>query len=244
MDIKPITTRRIYQEIIGSFIRLIANEEINVGDKLPSERELCERFQVSRPSVREALRVMQTIGLIDIRAGGGAYMTEFNPGPFLDLFSPLFLKRKNFGLELLELRQILEVRAAELSAEHITKNKLDTLQAVLKNMEKSSIEEDFDLGVESDIKFHKTLFECTNNIVLIKGSEFVNSIMEISITDARKIVLERAETHAQLYKEHKAIFDGIVSKNQKKASEAMKEHLAMVRKVYTEYYKKIDKTEN
>jgi GntR family transcriptional regulator, transcriptional repressor for pyruvate dehydrogenase complex len=237
MNIKPITTKRIYQEIIGSFVDFIANEEIKVGDKLPSERELSERFKVSRPSVREALRVMQTVGLIDIRAGGGAYMTDFNLGPFLDLFSPLFLKRKNFGLELLELRQILEVRAAELAAQNIKKKNIVVLEKILETMEKSATESDFEPGVESDIQFHKTIFDLTDNIILIRGLELVNSLMEISIKDARGLVLERAETPTQLYKEHLAIFKGILSQDQKKAADAMKKHLAVVRKVYTEYYK-------
>lgn len=236
MNIKPITTKRIYQEIIGSFVDFIANEEIKVGDKLPSERELSERFKVSRPSVREALRVMQTIGLIDIRAGGGAYMTNFNLGPFLDLFSPLFLKRKKFGLELLELRQILEVRAVELAAQYCDDRGKKVLGEIIQQMKKATDESDVENGVKSDIRFHKTIFDLTENIILIKSSELVNSLMEVSIKDARGLVLNRAETPTQLYEEHMAIFKAIVSQKPVKAAEAMKKHLAVVRQVYTEYY--------
>lgn len=235
MNIEPITTKRIYQEIIGKFVEFIANDEIQVGDKLPSERELCERFQVSRPSVREALRVMQTIGLVDIRAGGGAYLTEFNLGPFLDLLAPLFLKRKNFGLELLEVRQILEVRAAELAAEQSDTTAVRKLSSILRGMEDAD-SKDYEEGVKWDVAFHKALFECTNNIVLIKGSELVNSLIEISITDARKLVLEHAETPDQLYEEHKTILAAIREQAPEKASEAMKRHLEMVRKTYEKYY--------
>ncbi len=237
MNIKPITTKRIYQEIIGSFVDFIANEEIQIGDKLPSERELSERFGVSRPSVREALRVMQTIGLVDIKAGGGAYLTEFNLGPFLDLLAPLFLKRKNFGLELLELRRVLEVRAAELAAEQIGTADLAVLERILADMEKAAAD-DYNEGVRWDIAFHTKLFECTDNIVLIKGSELVNTLMEISIADARKLVLEHAETPTRLYGEHLAIFRAVASKDPQKAAEAMKTHLEMVRKAYAEYYRK------
>jgi GntR family transcriptional regulator, transcriptional repressor for pyruvate dehydrogenase complex len=237
MNIKPITTKRIYQEIIRSFVDFIANEEIQIGDKLPSERELAERFGVSRPSVREALRVMQTIGLVDIKAGGGAYLTEFNLGPFLDLLAPLFLKRKNFGLELLELRRVLEVRAAELAAEQIGTADLTVLERILADMENTA-DDDYDEGVRRDVAFHKTLFESTENIVLIKGSELVNTLMEISIADARKLVLEYAETPDQLYEEHRNIFDAIRAKDPRKAAEAMKTHLEMVRKAYAEYYRK------
>lgn len=239
MNIKPITTKRIYQEIIERFVEFICREEIKVGDKLPSERELSERFRVSRPSVREALRVMQTIGLVEIRAGGGVHMTDFNIGPFLDLFSPLFLKNKTFGLDLLELRQILEVRAAELAAQNVNPSNIGKLTEIITAMEKATRESNLEQGVATDISFHKQILELTNNIVLIKASELVNTLMEISIKDARALVLERAESPLQLFQDHKAIYDAISSKNQDLAAASMKSHLSVVRKVYNEYYRNL-----
>lgn len=240
MNIKPVQTRKIYQEIIGSFVELIYNEELKIGDKIPSERELCERFQVSRPSVREALRVMQAVGLITIRAGGGAYLTEFNIEPFLNLFAPLFCRRPRFGLELLEIRELIEVKAVELAVQNSIEGLIDNLKKILEMMKLSIEKGDNALGVEADIQFHQVIIHHTENSMLIKASELVNTLMEISIKDARALVLKRAEGSMQLFLEHKAIYDGILQHSRDDAVKAMKKHLEMVRGVYMEYYQHMD----
>lgn len=242
MNIKPVQTRKIYQEIIGSFVELVNNEELKIGDKLPSERELCERFQVSRPSVREALRVMQAVGFINIRAGGGAYLTEFNIEPFLNLFAPLFCRRPRFGLELLEIRELIEVKAVELAVKNSIEGLIGTLEGVLEKMEISIEKDDNALGVEADIQFHQAIIHHTGNSMLIKASELVNTLMEISIKDARALVLKRAGGSTQLLLEHKAIYNGILQQSRNDAVEAMKKHLEMVREVYTEYYQHMDES--
>ena len=242
MNIKPVQTRKIYKEIIGSFVELIINEELKIGDKLPSERELCERFQVSRPSIREALRVMQVVGLITIRAGGGAYLTEFNIEPFLNLFAPLFCRRPRFGLELLEIRELIEVKAVELAVKDSIEGLIDNLEEALKMMELSIEKGDNALGVKSDIQFHQAIIHHTGNDMLIKASELVNTLMEISIKDARALVVKQAEGSMQLFLEHKAIYDGISQHSRDNAVEAMKKHLDMVRSVYNEYYQRMDES--
>jgi len=237
MNIKPVQTRKIYQEIIGSFVELIYNEELKIGDKLPSERELCERFQVSRPSVREALRVMQAVGLITIRAGGGAYLTEFNIEPFLNLVAPLFCRRPRFGLELLEIRELIELKAVELAVQNPSDELLTNLQEVLGMMETSFKEDDYALGVAADIKFHQAIVHHTENIMLIKASELVNTFMELSIKDARALVMKRAGGSAELFQGHVAIYDGIAKRSRDNALDAMKKHLELVRRVYSNYYR-------
>jgi GntR family transcriptional repressor for pyruvate dehydrogenase complex len=240
MKIQPIQTKKIYQEIIGSFVGLICNDELKIGDKLPSERELCDRFQVSRPSVREALRVMQTVGFVSVRAGGGAYITEFNIEPFLTLFAPLLCKRPQFGLELMELRELVEVKSVELAAQNPSKDFLEDLEMVLLRMEASIKENINEIGVDADIKFHQRIIHSTNNFVLVKASEFINTLMEISIKDARALVLERAENSNQLLDEHKKIYDGIFNRSPDEAAEAMKKHLRLVRIVYEKYYSEMN----
>ena len=237
MNIQPIQTKKIYQEVIGSFVELICKAELKVGDKLPSEKELCEMFQVSRPCIREAMRVMQTVWFITIRAGGGAYITEFNIGPFLNLFAPLLCRWPQFGLELLEIRELIEVKASELAAEDPNKEFLEDLTFELSRMEASAKENNNAIGVEADIKFHQKIIHSTNNFVLIKASELINTLMEISIKDARTLVLNMAEDPLQLFEEHKSIYLGIAEKSPKKASKAMRNHLGMVKNVYQKYYK-------
>ena len=137
MEVKPIVTKRVYQEIIAQFVEMIRLDQIKTGEKLPAERILAEMFHVSRPSVREALRAMETIGLIEIRAGGGAYVTDLNLAPFINTFAPLFLKREGFELELLDLREILEEKSAALAADNCSEDCLVELENALKQMQRA-----------------------------------------------------------------------------------------------------------
>ena len=234
MEVQPIVTRRVYQEIIAQFVEMIKDDRIKVGEKLPAERILAEMFHVSRPSVREALRVMETIGLIEIRAGGGAYVTELNLGPFLSMFAPLFTRRQGFELELIDLREMLELKAAALAAEYCDNEAASYLEETIIMMREALDNNDPDAGARSDIAFHTRIFEKSNNFVLQKASEFVNSLLELSIEGSRTLVLEKEEDAAQLYEDHRLIFKAIRENNPGIARERMAAHIEMVKRITKE----------
>lgn len=119
MPIEPVAHRRVSRSIIDQLVRMLASGELSPGDKLPSERDLAERFRLSRPSVREALRMMEIMGLIETRPGGGSYATDLNLVPFLNILSPLFLRNQDYEKELLEFRIVLELRAVESAARNL-----------------------------------------------------------------------------------------------------------------------------
>ncbi|HOV63979.1 MAG TPA: GntR family transcriptional regulator, partial [Spirochaetia bacterium] len=120
MEIRPVSQNRVYQDIISQLVDFICRGELKPGDSLPSERKLSEQFQVSRASVREAIRVMEVIGLLRVQPGGGVFVTELDIHPFLRIIAPLLLRHEHYELELLDLRRILEVRGAQMAAEQIT----------------------------------------------------------------------------------------------------------------------------
>ena len=194
MELQPIVTKKVYQEIIAQFVEMLRNDQIKIGEKLPSERILAQRFRVSRPSVREALRVMETIGLIEIRAGGGAYVTELNIAPFLNMFAPLIVKHQGFELELLDLRELLEVKAVGLAASCCDSESADYLLEPISRMSEALEINDPNMGAKFDIEFHTRIFKKCNNFILQKASEFVNSLIQISIKGGRYMVLENVET--------------------------------------------------
>ena len=117
IDINPISTKRIYQSVIEQFIGLITGGKLKIGDKLPPERELAERFNVSRASIREAFRAMEIIGIIEVRPGGGSYVTELNIANFMSTIAPLFMRTNDTEQDLLEFRRLLETEAVRLAAE-------------------------------------------------------------------------------------------------------------------------------
>jgi GntR family transcriptional repressor for pyruvate dehydrogenase complex len=233
MEIVPIATKKIYQSIIEQFVNMLKDEKLKVGEKLPSERDLAEKFRVSRPSVREALRAMEMIGLIEIRPGDGVVVTDINIAPFMNAISPLLTKRKNFELELLELRRMFEVRAAELASESITKSKEKQLYVPLNKMKTALENGDKESGAEGDIEFHETIFLITDNYVLEKAAECVVTILEISVKFARSLMLENKQNAQMLLHQHERIFNAIVRGKPQIARKAMEEHLDFVVEFYS-----------
>jgi GntR family transcriptional repressor for pyruvate dehydrogenase complex len=233
MDIKAIIPKKIYQSIIEQFMIMLKDDKIKVGEKLPSERHLAERFKVSRPSVREALRAMEMIGLIEIRPGDGVIVTDINIAPFINAISPLFMKRKNFELELLELRRMFEVRAVELVSRNITVKKAALLLVPIEKMKKALENGNPEVGAEGDIEFHETIFAITDNYVLQKAAECVVTILEMSVKFTRSLMLEEEENSRKLLQQHIKIFDAIKQGKPQAARKAIEEHLDFVGEFYS-----------
>lgn len=233
MDIQPIAPKKIYQSIIEQFVNMLKDETITIGQKLPSERDLAERFKVSRPSVREALRAMEMIGLIEIRPGDGVFVSDINIAPFMNAISPLIMKHKNFELELLELRHMFEVRAVELASHNISAKKVKLLQKPVDKMQQAFETKDSKLGAEADIEFHATIFSITDNYMLQKAAECVVTILELSVKFARPIILQDADNAKKLLEQHKSIFKAIGKGDAQAARKAMEEHLNFVVNFYS-----------
>ncbi len=235
MEIKPIAQRRIYQDIIEQIIGLIRRGDLEVGDRLPSERELAERFGVSRQSVREALRAMEVIGLIETRHGGGSHITDVNIAPFLNMLAPIFLAKKGFEYELLELRFMLEVKAAELAAGSEQTEMLATIEDSVRTMRAAVEEGDAEKGVQADIAFHRAIFAMSGNWVLSKAAEFIVSILEVTVAYGRRLILSDSTNSEELTKQHEKILDAIRDRAPAEARLRMEQHLTFVLDAYRRY---------
>jgi len=233
LDIDPVAKKKVYQSIVEQFVNMLKEDRIKIGQKLPPERDLAEKFKVSRPSLREALRALEMIGLVEIRQGGGVFVTEVNIAPFINAISPLFMKIKNYELELLELRRILELRAVELASQNITDQKVKLLQKSIENMRTAMKRDDFELGAMADIEFHETIFSITDNYVLSKAAECVVTILEMSVKYARLLILQDADNSLKLFQQHMKIFGAIRDRKPRVARAAMEKHLDFVVDFYT-----------
>jgi len=229
---KPVATRKIYQYILEQFVGMVVDGSLQSGDKIPSERELAESFQVSRPSVREALRVLEIIGLIDIQPGGGAYLKDLAISPFISVIAPLLFSRKDFDLELLEFRELIEIRAMELIGERFSETDLEAIKISLDAMQKALESEDPEAGALADIAFHHSLLLASKSYILQKVLDVVVSLFEHAIRGGRSLVLEKKEDAQQLFNEHRGIYNALEKRDFQKARELVKNHLQMVRELY------------
>src|SRR5215475_10055277 len=130
-ELGPIKSTRIYEEIVRQVKQLIAEGKLKSGDQLPPERDLAEKFMVSRTSVREALRALQSRGLVDIRAGEGAFVRDISVETLIEPLALVILPHREAVGELFEARRLLEPAIAALAARRATAEELGEMERIL-----------------------------------------------------------------------------------------------------------------
>lgn len=178
------------------------------------------------------LTILETIGLIETRPGGGAFVTDLNLPPFINKFAPLITRREGFEMELLDLRKLLEVKAVGLAAESADKETIKSLDKIIQKMKLALESKNPEEGALCDIELHKTIFENSGNYLLMQAANYVNSLMEISIKGNRALLLREEKNAVKLYFEHKSIFEAIQQKDPLLAKERMNKHIRWVRILY------------
>src|SRR5262245_22362242 len=136
MELEPVKSIRIYEDIVRQVKALIADGRLTSGDRLPPERELAERFRVSRTSVREALRSLQSRGLIEIRAGEGAFVRDISVEALIEPLALVILPHREAVGELFEARRLLEPAIAALAARRATREELGEMERILDDQAK------------------------------------------------------------------------------------------------------------
>lgn len=225
---KPVSPRKIYQHILEQFVHLVSTGAIKPGDKIPSERELAETLAVSRPSVREALRVLEVIGLVDIHSGGGAYLKELELGPFISIIAPLLFSRHAFDQELLEFRELIEIRAIELLVNPLSPEALQPMEKAIEEMTEAVEVGDVERGALADIEFHRSLLLASESYILQKVLDLVVSLFEHAVRGGRSLVLEKREDSRQLLHDHQQILVALRSGDMDRAKQLLTGHLEMV----------------
>lgn len=226
MDLKPIKTKKIYEEIIEQIRILITEGELQAGDRLPSERDLAARLNVSRASVREALSALELMGLLEIRSGEGTFIKKIN---LESVITPLAwgLKMENDAiLELLEVRKMIEVQAVALAAKRAKYEDFceleDALNAMNEDLKKGK------LGELADLRFHYAIAEASHNKILMRLMNAISDTMQQTLRASRIKLYEGEEMPSRLYNEHCQVLEALRSKDTERASQLMMGHLAGV----------------
>ncbi|MEU6731035.1 FadR/GntR family transcriptional regulator [Nonomuraea wenchangensis] len=149
---------------IDKIKQMIVSGELAPGDRLPKEADLAERLGLSRNSLREAVRALSLINVLDVRQGDGTYVTSLEPGLLLDTLSfVLDLHRDDTVLQFFEVRRILEPAATAMAAEQMKDDEIEELRVILESLpERPTIEE----LVANDLRFHQRIAQGSGNSVL------------------------------------------------------------------------------
>ncbi|MDR1605102.1 MAG: FadR family transcriptional regulator [Gracilibacteraceae bacterium] len=231
MKLLPVKTKRIYQEVVEQIKGLIAEGQIKAGDRLPSERDLAERLQVSRASVREALSALEVMGLLEVRSGEGAYVKEANVDAVVSSLAWMLYLEKDLVLELLEVRKILETQAAALAARRRDEDDLQRMREILAMMRVGLTKEE--LGDAQDYQFHYALARAAKNKILLRLMNAIADTMQQTLTASRIKLFEEKGVPQRLYEEHAEIYRLIEAGADREASARMLSHLEAVEERYT-----------
>jgi GntR family transcriptional repressor for pyruvate dehydrogenase complex len=226
MEFTPIKTKRLYEEIVEQIKQLIAEGRLKPGDKLLAERDLAEQFQVSRASVREAIRTLEMLGVIDIRPGEGTFVRGTETDDIIRPLAMFLAVERSSLLDMFEMRRIFETATASLAAERATEEELDQIKAMLENMQERLNVQDPEKGEEFDAAFHYAVAEATHNSLLTKLFKTVSEEFAKANSVARRQLYHDSVENAQrIIDQHSEIFEAIRSRSAQAASEAMLAHL-------------------
>ena len=179
---------------------------INPGERLPTERALAEQLQVSRSTVREAIRSLEAMGVVEVRRGDGSYVTSLEPQYLLDTAAFVTrLLRDHTVLEMFEVRAILESAATAMAAARMTEADHAELRHQVRRIEEANSVEDI---LSADLAFHSLIAAASGNAMLVSLLETFSA----KTYRARylKSKIESAESMANLQLAHAAVLDAIV----------------------------------
>jgi GntR family transcriptional regulator, transcriptional repressor for pyruvate dehydrogenase complex len=221
---KLVRTSRLYEQIVQQIEESIVKGDLKPGDQLPAERDLAQRFGVSRTAVREAVKALREKGLVEAYSGKGTFITD---GTTQAVRQSLDLMVKIGQIEgtshLAELRAILEPEIAALAAARIQEPELATMREAVSIMDASG--QDPEAYIEADLDFHLALAEAAANPLILS---LLDSIVGLLREQRLRIFRvpggpERGQSH------HKRILEAVERRDIQKAREVMRAHLSQVK---------------
>ena len=221
-SIVPIRKTRIAAEIADRIRVLILDGTFPPGRSLPGERSLAERFGVSRGSIRDALRTLETIGLLATRHGHGTFPQELNVDRLVAPLASVLSYRNDLQDELMDVRRMFEPAVARVAATRVTDEDLADLDRIL-DAQRKKIKSGRSTIVE-DTAFHASLARATRNRVLVRLMETLNDLL----VESRTLTLKQKGRPGRSIKGHEAVVAALRRRNADEAARAMHAHIDQI----------------
>src|SRR5437763_5448899 len=224
-NFQPLDRRKVYEQVAEQLLAQIGARHLVPGDPLPSERELTESFGVGRSSIREALRILESQGVIT-SANGGALVVAEAANPLNSSLQLVFALDGEAGVhDLFELRRIIDCEAAALAAARRTDEHLAALDDAIDEMEQTLDANGRDQRfVDADLRFHLTIAEATGNRLIVYSMQAARDVVRRALEQV--VNVPRSPESAIV--EHRAVREAIAASNPDWARNAMREHLERV----------------
>ncbi len=219
-----IKSYRLAPQVANLISGTILRGELSPGSRLPAERELAASFKCSRPTIREAMHVLEALGLVEVRHGDGTYVSKAPSALSPRVLQQMLEHDDTLLLDMGEVRKEVEVRNAELAARHATDEEIAGLGRLLDEMEADvrARRDDF----ERDVAFHLAVAAASHNRIRLFITTSVLLAHSEILHEARLRMIERQQHLVEDFlQSHRAVYRGIQAREPASASRAMTAHL-------------------
>lgn len=234
MGYRSVRQPKLSDVIMQRIEEMIMEGTLRPGQRLPPERELALEFDVSRPSLREALQKLAAKGLLVSRQGGGTYVAENLGDGLVDPLLELFRTHPEAQYDLLEFRHALEGVSAYYAALRSTEADRAMIRARFEDLERYHQQKAFDKEVSADVEFHLAIAASTHNVVLLHMMRALFSLLHQHIGDNLQSIYPKVDTRKRIHEQHYVLMEAICAGEPERARKAAHDHLVYVEEALLE----------
>ncbi|MEO0917587.1 MAG: FCD domain-containing protein [Pseudomonadota bacterium] len=229
MPFEKIQSEKVSQAVVRQIELLILRGILRAGQRLPSERELSERFGVSRPSLRDAVAELQSAGLLETRANAGIFVAEVLGSAFSPSLTRLFSAHDEAVFDYLDFRRDMEGLAAERAARLGSDTDLTVVNEAFLRMEAANEKRNAAKDAELDAAFHLAIIEASHNVVMLHMMRSMYELLQAGVFYNRKVMFQQRTRRSALLDQHRAINTALQERDARAARQAIESHIDFVR---------------
>lgn len=222
MDIKPVSKKSIYEDIVRQIRSMIDSGKLRPGDRLPPEREMAAMFRVSRNTVREAIRALAEKDLVESRQGSGTFVRDAGPDQLVETLARAIQCGKTRLQDIFQARMLIEPEISRLAAENATDDDVFKLRQVIREQKQAILSGQS--AQKHDNSFHELIAAASGNSVLLELVTGMHGILYQTRTGELQFAARQDASLAA----HARIVEAIASGNGQEAADAMKSHLVEI----------------
>jgi len=224
-DVEVFRKTKVYENVAQQIQRLIRDGLLKPGDKLPPERELAEMFQASRSSLRDAIRALELMGLLEPRQGEGTIVRAPSSEPFINPLAKMLLREGGLVSELLEFRAMIEPTLARRAAANASPVDLNQLEDILRRQEEKV--DRGELAIDEDSEFHNAIAHAAKNSVVLKVLDMFMDLLR----ESRERSLQVEGRLQMSFAGHQQILAAIRRRDGSGAEAAMRRHIQDIEEI-------------
>lgn len=218
MNVEKISVKKISESVVEQIEKMIESGTFEPGDKLPSVRELCDKFGVGRTAVRDAIITLKGKGMVDVKQGEGTFICEFDT---TRIFNQQWIYPHSEDIKkLFQVRKVLETGIAENAAMYRSDEDIQKMKNILSSKSVT--------GWESDYNFHMAIAQSTRNDIITQLMQFISTTTKKAMNDFHTYIQNQDSIVTKIDEQHFQIFEAIKNQESQTANLKMREHLDYV----------------